>query len=95
MLGSESQANLDLLREVRDDPRTVLSLDFRGDAFQGPPGILADPALWPGRVIVMTLARVGAGQGPDLARLAQIVARAGAGRRVYAAGGVRDGPGLG
>jgi phosphoribosylformimino-5-aminoimidazole carboxamide ribotide isomerase len=37
----------------------------------------------------MTLARVGAREGPDLSRVAEVVARAGA-RRVYAAGGVRD-----
>ena len=41
------------------------------------------------RVLAMTLARVGSGAGPDLARLAEIEARAG-GREVYAAGGVRD-----
>lgn len=90
VLGSESQADTRLLRALGSDPRTVLSLDFRGDAFQGAPEILADPALWPERVIVMTLARVGAGQGPDLVRLAETIARAGSGRRVYAAGGVRD-----
>jgi len=90
VLGSESQAGTRLLRELRDDPRIILSLDFRGDAFQGPSGILADPQLWPERVIAMTLARVGAGGGPDLVRLAEVVARAGAERRVYAAGGVRD-----
>lgn len=90
VLGSESQPGLDLLRDLRDRPGLVLSLDFRGDAFQGPPGILAKPQLWPARVIAMTLARVGAGQGPDLTRLAGIVAAAGPGRRVYAAGGVRS-----
>ena len=67
----------------------MLSLDFRGDAFQGPQEILAEPALWPRRVIVMTLARVGSGAGPDLARLAAIRSIAG-GREIYAAGGVRD-----
>ena len=90
VLGSESQADLNVLREMRDNPQIVLSLDFRGDAFQGPPEILAEPALWPKRVIVMTLARVGAGQGPDLARITEIVARASTERRIYAAGGVRD-----
>jgi phosphoribosylformimino-5-aminoimidazole carboxamide ribotide isomerase len=90
VLGSESQRDARLLASLRDDPRLVLSLDFRGDAFQGPPEILADAQLWPGRVIAMTLARVGAEQGPDLARLAEIARRAGAGRRVYAAGGVRN-----
>ena len=67
----------------------MLSLDFRDDAFQGPREILADPALWPRRIIVMTLGRVGSAAGPDLARLAKIRAIA-SGREIYAAGGVRD-----
>ena len=67
----------------------MLSLDFRGNAFQGPPKILDEPALWPNRVIVMTLARVGSAAGPDLERLAAIRSIAG-GREIYAAGGVRD-----
>lgn len=91
LLGSESAATLAdhraALAAAGED--AVLSLDFRGDDFQGPGGILEDHASWPGRVIVMTLARVGSGEGPDLARLQSIKARAGR-RRVYAAGGVRD-----
>ena len=67
----------------------ILSLDFRGDAFHGPEALLPMPELWPGRIIIMTLARVGSGAGPDLQRLATIRAR-GAGRRVFAAGGLRD-----
>lgn len=86
--GSESQRGLELLRALRDEPRLALSLDFRGDEFLGPPEILANPTLWPGKIIVMTLARVGAGAGPDLARLAEII-RAAGGREVYAAGGLR------
>ena len=69
--------------------RVVLSLDFRGEAFQGPAEILAEPALWPRRVIMMTLARVGSGAGPDLERLAAIRSIAQS-REIYAAGGVRD-----
>lgn len=91
VIGSESLGAVHDYRRARDraGPAALLSLDFRGDAFIGPPELLADDAaLWPGRVIVMTLARVGSGEGPDLARLASIVARA-AGRQVYAAGGVR------
>ncbi len=38
----------------------------------------------------MTLARIGAGEGPDWARLALIRDQAGPEREVYAAGGVRD-----
>jgi HisA/HisF family protein len=89
VLGSESQSDAALLRACRDDPRTVLSLDFRGASFLGPAEILATPALWPRRVIAMTLAAVGSGAGPDRTRLAELIGRA-EGRAVYAAGGVRD-----
>jgi phosphoribosylformimino-5-aminoimidazole carboxamide ribotide isomerase len=87
--GSESQRDLELLRALSRDPRVVLSLDFRGEAFQGPPALLADPDLWPERVIAMTLARVGSGAGPDLDRLAALRAEA-PNRKLFAAGGVRD-----
>jgi phosphoribosylformimino-5-aminoimidazole carboxamide ribotide isomerase len=89
VIGSESQRDGALIARHRDSKRIVLSLDFRGDAFQGPGEILAEPGLWPRRIIVMTLARVGSGAGPDFARLAAIQSIAG-GREVYAAGGVRD-----
>ncbi len=89
LLGSESQDDATLLRTLCRDPRIVLSLDFRGDTFLGPPEIFADASLWPDRVVVMTLARVGAAAGPDVARIAEVLARAD-GRDVYAAGGVRD-----
>jgi HisA/HisF family protein len=89
VIGSESLAGDDLER-LRKEPggRFAISLDFRGDSFVGPQALFDDDALWPDRVIVMTLARVGAAEGPDLEGLSEIIARAG-GRRVYAAGGVR------
>lgn len=67
----------------------ILSLDHGPEGPRGPGELHADASLWPEAVIVMTLARVGAGQGPDLETLRAVLARAG-GRRVYAAGGVRD-----
>lgn len=70
-------------------PQSVLSLDFRGDTFVGPAALLKQPELWPQRVIVMTLARVGSDAGPDLARIAEIASLAPQ-SRVYAAGGIRD-----
>src|SRR5262249_38163800 len=88
VIGSETQADAALASHLAGDARVALSLDFRGDAFEGPAALL-DPARWPQRVIVMTLARVGSGAGPDLARLAEISAMAGE-RSIYAAGGVRD-----
>jgi HisA/HisF family protein len=89
VIGSESQRDSALIAAHRDFGRIVLSLDFRGDTFQGPGEILAEPALWPRRIIVMTLARVGSGAGPDLARFAAIRSIAD-GREIFAAGGVRD-----
>jgi phosphoribosylformimino-5-aminoimidazole carboxamide ribotide isomerase len=89
VIGSESQREAKLIAQHKGSRRIVLSLDFRGDAFQGPPKILAEPALWPSRVIVMTLARVGSAAGPDLARFSAIRSIAGE-RELYAAGGVRD-----
>jgi phosphoribosylformimino-5-aminoimidazole carboxamide ribotide isomerase len=89
VLGSEAQTDPALARRFVDDDRVALSLDFRGPVFQGPPELLADTACWPRQVIVMTLARVGSGAGPDLDRLAAVRAIAGE-RSVYAAGGVRD-----
>jgi HisA/HisF family protein len=91
VVGTESVRSDDDLAALRTLPadRYLLSLDFARDRFKGPADILADAAQWPDRVIVMTLARVGSDSGPDLASLADIVARAGA-RSVYAAGGVRD-----
>ncbi|HKN29974.1 MAG TPA: HisA/HisF-related TIM barrel protein [Roseiarcus sp.] len=89
VIGSESQRDVALIAQHEDSRRIVLSLDFRGDAFQGPEEILTEPKRWPRRVIVMTLARVGSRVGPDLARLAAIGSIA-AGREIYAAGGVRN-----
>jgi phosphoribosylformimino-5-aminoimidazole carboxamide ribotide isomerase len=89
VIGSESQRDSKLIAQHRGSISIVLSLDFRGDAFQGPQEILAEPALWPRRIIVMTLARVGSDAGPDLERFAAIRSIAG-GREIYAAGGVRD-----
>jgi HisA/HisF family protein len=89
VLGSESQQDTRLVRHFAGHDRVVLSLDFRGDAFQGPSDLAADASAWPQRVIAMTLARVGSGGGPDLERLAAVKHMA-ADRAVYAAGGVRD-----
>lgn len=89
VIGSESLRDDRLMRTFCGDPHVILSLDFRGSEFQGPPSLLADPSIWPGRIIVMTLARVGSELGPDQDRLDAIAAKAD-GRKLFAAGGVRD-----
>ena len=86
VIGSETQTTVDLARGL--GPGAVLSLDYRGDTFLGPPALETTPELWPGDVIVMTLAKVGSGAGPDLAKLG--AARTRSPRvRLWAAGGVR------
>ena len=94
VIGSESQRDTATILSLRHEPRVLLSLDFRADTFQGPATLLDDPTLWPRRVIVMTLARVGAAAGPDIERVAAIVARANS-RSVFGAGGVRHAADLG
>jgi HisA/HisF family protein len=90
VIGSETLESVAVLKDIIAEApgRTVLSLDFRGDEFMGPEALLSDTRLWPHHVIVMTLGRVGSGEGPDVARIRDISRRAD-GRRVYAAGGIR------
>jgi phosphoribosylformimino-5-aminoimidazole carboxamide ribotide isomerase len=90
VLGSETLREAGELRAAvaaLGPARVILSLDYRGEHFMGPPEIANSDEFWPDRVIVMTLARVGTGAGPDFDRLRPVVARAGA-REIYAAGGV-------
>jgi HisA/HisF family protein len=91
VVGSESLETVRVWQDIAAEAptRTVLSLDFRGGEFMGPDALLADASLWPSRVIVMTLDRIGGDGGPNVALLESIAARAGS-RRVYAAGGIRD-----
>jgi len=86
VVGSESLAE-DSAPDLSCEARAILSLDFRGDDFLGPARLLDSPQFWPPRVIAMTLARIGAFAGPDVALLSSLAPRA---RELYAAGGLRD-----
>jgi phosphoribosylformimino-5-aminoimidazole carboxamide ribotide isomerase len=88
VIGSETMRRDAPPPDLSARPRAILSLDFRGREFLGPPALAVSPHLWPGQVIVMALERVGVGEGPDFATLAAIKARAGR-REIFAAGGVR------
>ncbi|MGH6734672.1 MAG: HisA/HisF-related TIM barrel protein [Methyloceanibacter sp.] len=91
VIGSESLASLEAWRDIRQSfaRNLVLSLDFDHTGFRGPPALMADPSLWPDRLILMGLGRVGTEIGPDLTRLAATL-RIAPDREVYVAGGVRD-----
>lgn len=89
VFGSESLRSLDALRAAFEPPRAgVLSLDRRGGQRLDPAGCWDHPQLWPSRVIVMTLERVGADAGPDLDTLRDVRARAPQAELV-GAGGIR------
>ncbi|MBT5753038.1 MAG: nickel transporter [Rhodospirillaceae bacterium] len=96
VVGSESQKDVAFLQGLMegDETRLVLSLDFRQGDFLGPEDLLDMPALWPCRVIVMSLGRIGGDSGPDYDLLAGIAAKAAKRSElrpvdVIAAGGVR------
>jgi len=74
-----------------DVPRrdVILSLDRRGPERLDRAGCWTQPSLWPSRVIVMTLERVGSDGGPDLDTFAQ-VRRQAPQRQFIGAGGIRD-----
>ena len=67
----------------------VLSLDRRDGERLDPAGCWDAVTLWPQRVIVMTLERVGSGAGPDLATLAGL-RRVAPSTTLVGAGGVRS-----
>lgn len=91
VIGTECNPHPDLIATLRTDSSgscPLLSIDFDQSGPLASESVLGDPSVWPQDVIVMTLARVGSGAGPDLSALATVLARAQR-RRVFAAGGVR------
>ena len=89
VIGSESLDAPDAWSDIHASfgESAVLSLDFDGATMRGPQTLLAEQEMWPDRLIVMSLTRVGTGEGPDFAQLKDVIGRSGA-RGVYAAGGV-------
>lgn len=86
VLGSESLRDCSLLAPAA---APVLSLDFRGGRFLGPPELLDAAGSWPQRVIVMNLDRVGSAAGPDIELMQSLRARA-PDKAFYLAGGMRS-----
>lgn len=77
-----------LARCCADRQASVLSLDRRDGRRLDEAGCWESPSLWPDRVIVMTLERVGADAGPDLDTLREVQARSPA-TKLVGAGGIR------
>ncbi len=89
VFGSESlRSRQDFEACVAASPDAVLSLDRRDGQRLDAAGCWDLPAQWPPRVIVMTLEHVGADDGPDLATLRSVQARA-PNAALIGAGGIR------
>ncbi len=91
VIGSESVASLAAWDNIRSSfgDNVVLSLDFDEQGLRGPQEVMSNPALWPKRLILMSLGRVGTEGGPDLERL-QAMQRLAGDRAVFLAGGVSN-----
>lgn len=89
IFASESLGSREALARCCADRRAaVLSLDRRDGRVLDAAGCWESPSLWPDRVIVMTLERVGADAGPDLDTLREVQARS-PGTKLVGAGGIR------
>ncbi|MGR9087280.1 MAG: HisA/HisF-related TIM barrel protein [Gammaproteobacteria bacterium] len=89
VLGSESLLEEDLKRQKSLRRDFVLSLDHSSSGALGPQSLFTDPAYWPDTLIIMTLARVGSGRGPDFDRL-KAFRRGHPDKQLAAAGGIRN-----
>jgi len=89
VFGSESLRDTAALAGIDSVPGAVLSLDTRLNRALDPAGAWSRPEHWPATLIVMTLDRVGAASGPDLAQLDDLRARRPAATWV-GAGGIRS-----
>jgi HisA/HisF family protein len=93
VFGSESLASRAALAECfageSNTQHRVLSLDRRNGQRLDAAGCWDAPALWPQRVIVMTLERVGSDAGPDLETIIDVQRKAPA-AFIVGAGGIRD-----
>lgn len=90
VLGSECYPEDKLASLSLFEKQFILSLDF--SAQQQPLGsvrLFSDADLWPGKVIIMTLARVGSGAGVDMDKL-QFYQELDKNHTLVASGGIRD-----
>ena len=86
VFGSESLRSPETLQQGG----AILSLDRRGAERLDPSGCWDAVELWPRRIIVMTLERVGSGGGPDLDTVREVRSSAAAETLIIGAGGIRS-----
>ena len=89
VLGSESYRN-ETISEIKAYKNNfILSLDYSNSNALGAKNLFFDSSFWPENIIIMTLARVGSNQGPDLDKLTEFCKQY-PNKNFIAAGGIRN-----
>lgn len=89
VIGSESLSGEDLARLPELAGEFILSLDFMAEHLLGGNSLLQNTSVWPEKIIIMSLSRVGGDEGPDFQRLESFRA-SWPDKKFVAGGGVRD-----
>jgi phosphoribosylformimino-5-aminoimidazole carboxamide ribotide isomerase len=90
VISSEGFNDIKTYLELKElAPEAVLSLDFFTEGYRGPIELLNSPTLWQEKTILMSLPKVGANLGPDIALLKSMQEKAPE-QNFYAAGGARN-----
>ena len=69
ILGSECYSDENVKELKAFNNHFILSLDYSMSKELGAKSLFSNPNLWPDKIIIMTLNRVGSDQGPDLVKL--------------------------
>ena len=90
ILGSENNIALhDYEETIKSNPSILLSLDFNENGLINNSYLLNNSSIWPKKVIVMMLHRVGSNDGVDTKHLENIVAL-NKNSEIYVAGGIKN-----
>jgi phosphoribosylformimino-5-aminoimidazole carboxamide ribotide isomerase len=90
VIGSEYNVSPQLLSGlIKNNSKTILSLDFMDRNLLGDSDLLKHSSTWPENIIIMNLTRVGSQLGPDTQLIKYIQELAGS-RNIYTAGGTRN-----
>lgn len=89
IIGSESYSDQTVAEIKAYKNNFILSLDYSNSGALGAASLFSDHTFWPKNIIIMTLARVGSNNGPDLDKLTEFCRRY-PGKNFIAAGGIRN-----
>ncbi len=90
ILGSENKMTSELISDILNkNPEIILSLDFSESGLLDNSYLLEDTILWPKKIVVMMLHKVGLNKGVDIDCLSNIL-NLGHHHHIFSAGGVQN-----